>query len=44
MDEKTEIAALWGSAENEAYSMDRRLKYALTALDKMSSLVPGWEK
>jgi hypothetical protein len=44
MDEQMQIAALWGSAENEAYSTQARLNFALAALQRMSKLVPGWEE
>jgi hypothetical protein len=43
MDERSEVAALWGSAENRAYSVEERLSCALAALERMSALVPGWD-
>lgn len=44
LDEKSEIAALWGSAENVHYRPEHRLQHALLALEKMSKLVPGWDE
>jgi hypothetical protein len=45
MDDETasEVAALWGSAENQHYPVEDRLRCALAALQKMSTLVPGWD-
>lgn len=43
MDERSEIAALRGIAENDAYPVNARLQCALSALERMSKLVPEWD-
>lgn len=43
MDERSEIAALWGSAENVVYPVEQRLQFALAALERMHALLPEEE-